>query len=379
MKSKPIIMKQLILLITLLFSAMSIAQSSELVNRTWRCTNLVIGGENIIAPNNYEVENVVLTMLQDNDPSTIDFDTGVCNALFADGNPVIYYDDNNTFVLPELTQTLISCIEGENSFFEHNYFGFYYDNIDIPLSYEVIELTDNLLTITALNGDTAHYQEGLLDSGSLNLFSEDTLWTLTDIRIDGVTIPAPTDDEINPILAKFFFEIDLFLFETTVCTSMLYTDIFEDGPNGFHFENIDTGDPYLCNISDNQDFAVTYFNFFEENIDYEYSTYETNTAVLLAITHPNGDILFYERKVLSVTESQLHLTTVYPNPTSTHITIASKLNTIDRLEVYAITGQLLRTVDNLSTSIDVSELSQGNYFLIIYSGDSFTIKQFIKR
>ena len=371
-------MKKTTLLFALLFSVISMGQSADLVNRTWRCTSLVIDGENISVPSNNEVVNVTLNMIQDSDPGTTDFFTGVCNSLSSDGE-VIYDDAQITFTLPELFQTLISCDIGENSPFEFSYFGFFTDSIGVPLAYEIIELDDDILTITAPNGDTAHYQEGLITLPEVDLFDGgESLWTLTSMTIDDTSIQAPTDNEISPIQINFFFDVDIFALETSACDSMLFASPSPIDENSFVLGGLGGGDSSQCTIADNQDFAAAYFNFFEENIDYEYSTLDTNTAVLLAITHPNGDIAFYERNILSVTENPLISTIIYPNPAKTQITIDAQNNIIDRLEIYNLTGQIISVVENPSVSIDVSTLAQGNYFLKVYSGNDFSFKKFIK-
>ena len=237
-------MKQTTLFFALLFTCIGFGQSPEITNYNWRCVGLDIDGESIQAPfNNSEVDKVTLSMLQDDDPSTEDFVTIVCNALTSSDGEVIYDDTQITFTLPELIQTLITCDQGGNQDFEGAYFYLFYDSQGSPLSYEIIELTEYVMTITSPNGDTAHYQEDSL---------------------------------------------------------------------GF-------------------------------------------------------------------SNSPIHTITMYPNPASSQVIIEANTDTIDRIEFYSIKGQVLKVLDNPSTSIDVSTLPQGNYFLKIYIGDSFSFKQFMKQ
>ncbi|WP_414727670.1 T9SS type A sorting domain-containing protein [Winogradskyella sp. UBA3174] len=70
---------------------------------------------------------------------------------------------------------------------------------------------------------------------------------------------------------------------------------------------------------------------------------------------------------------------MYPNPATETINIKSKINTIKRIEIYSITGRLLKSIEDTFTTIDISNFSQGSYFLKVYSADNFIIKQFVKK
>ena len=197
-------MKKIILLFALLFSVISLGQSSELTNYTWRCTSVIIDGVHIPAPSNNEVNKVRLIMLQDNDAGTEDFLTLVCNSLSSSDGEVVYDNTQVTFTLPELIQSLITCDLGENQDFEGAYFGFFYDSQGTPLSYEIVELTEIVMTITSPNGDTAHYQEdslGIADTNGLvfTIFPNpgtNNLTISTLLHIDSIEIFSVTGKKI---------------------------------------------------------------------------------------------------------------------------------------------------------------------------------------
>ena len=237
-------MKILSSIITLIFPLLLFSQSESLVDVTWHCTRIIIGGNEIAAPSNNEVASVTLELTNDNDPNTDAFSSGVCNSLTSSGNNITYNDPEMTLIISGLAQTLIVCGLTENLSFETNYFNFFYNTIDIPLSYTINTIND--------------------------------LSTLT-------------------------------------------------------------------------------------------------------IMAPNGDIAYYEAVILSEPDNKWVEINIHPNPTTNTITITTKINTIERIEIYAITGEILKSIKKPVSTIDVSKFSKGTYFLKAYSGGYCTIKQFIKK
>ncbi len=71
---------------------------------------------------------------------------------------------------------------------------------------------------------------------------------------------------------------------------------------------------------------------------------------------------------------------VYPNPSSgvVNIDLGNISNTVS-VDVYNITGQLLKTVNNITsnTSIDLSDLAQGHYFVKVNNGVSSITKKVV--
>ncbi|WP_452597363.1 aryl-sulfate sulfotransferase [Pontimicrobium sp. MEBiC01747] len=83
--------------------------------------------------------------------------------------------------------------------------------------------------------------------------------------------------------------------------------------------------------------------------------------------------------LLSVTEHDLlnASTKLYPNPVENILNINSK-NTIEKVEVYSIQGQLMATYLN-QTSIDLNTIKPGIYLLKLYSNKSLITKKIIKQ
>lgn len=69
--------------------------------------------------------------------------------------------------------------------------------------------------------------------------------------------------------------------------------------------------------------------------------------------------------------------TIYPNPVKTDIQITYE-GTIDRVEVYAVTGQLMLTNNTSNTLINVQELASGSYFIRIFTDNGVQVEKFVK-
>jgi hypothetical protein len=79
---------------------------------------------------------------------------------------------------------------------------------------------------------------------------------------------------------------------------------------------------------------------------------------------------FDDTCTLSVNDfDQLNSISVYPNPVQDILTIDNpgQIN-IEKIEIYSITGQKLKTFYDIENSIELNELSQGPYFLNVING-----------
>ena len=70
---------------------------------------------------------------------------------------------------------------------------------------------------------------------------------------------------------------------------------------------------------------------------------------------------------------------IYPNPVKNSFTITMPTTAkIDSVEIYDMTGRKIKSINNVDTAVNVSELSAGNYTLKVKSGASVAIKKFTK-
>ena len=70
---------------------------------------------------------------------------------------------------------------------------------------------------------------------------------------------------------------------------------------------------------------------------------------------------------------------IYPNPAKNQLSFNKAFEKPINLEIFDITGRKVKQVDYTDSTIDISELSSGNYILKITSGNVTSIKKFIKQ
>jgi hypothetical protein len=71
-------------------------------------------------------------------------------------------------------------------------------------------------------------------------------------------------------------------------------------------------------------------------------------------------------------------TAIYPNPFTTEITIESELN-IERVDIYSIAGQLVKTIEKPSASLDLTELEPGMYLFNAFSNGEIVSTNKLKK
>lgn len=70
---------------------------------------------------------------------------------------------------------------------------------------------------------------------------------------------------------------------------------------------------------------------------------------------------------------------LYPNPTNDFLFVPSNFDTIDLIQIYDVAGRFVKSLQNIETSIDLSELESGVYFLHIDCTDKKAINKIIKK
>ncbi len=78
------------------------------------------------------------------------------------------------------------------------------------------------------------------------------------------------------------------------------------------------------------------------------------------------------------TEDQLSTFEIYPNPVKDTLTIKGLDNDVTKIEVFNTTGQSILSVFNHFETIDVSHISNGIYFLNLYTNTGTTTLKLIK-
>jgi hypothetical protein len=247
------------------------------------------------------------------------------------------------------------------------------------LSYEIIDQTGGVRTLV-ITDDVGNYAKYSSAPIPFHLFDD---WELEKLIISGVEYPVPVNgEEFNP--SFFFTETD----DPTIAT---FTG--DSGCNDFDGTiTYDTANSELTitsrNISGNTcvepqniDYELLYTEFLFDGLP---STFGHSTSVdsglILELTKSNGDKAFFRREyLLSTPEVENQQFAVYPNPAIEILNISSEKSSIDKLTVYSLSGQLIITKTKNTSTLDVSNLSEGLYLLEIVSENGRQLQKFIKQ
>ncbi|MFT6843396.1 MAG: hypothetical protein ACJASR_002174 [Psychroserpens sp.] len=135
-----------------------------------------------------------------------------------------------------------------------------------------------------------------------------------------------------------------------------------------------------CNEPTHVNFETEFFLFFEIGKTFQaFVSNETNGQQTLATIGPWYPHLVLKNYVLHVAEKDKLNIAVYPNPVNDVLFITSEGNTIEKLTVYSISGILVIEVSANADFIDVSNLTEGLYFIEIFSTEGKSIQKFVKK
>ncbi|EDM45569.1 hypothetical protein SCB49_07167 [unidentified eubacterium SCB49] len=212
-------------------------------------------------------------------------------------------------------------------------------------------------------------------------------WYLHELTM-GDTVYLPTEYEMYPDILitedEGYRSISFADPSNILCSSdLIFSETTPEdtfavfGPSICFPETLCGGDPTSpCEIMYGSH-ANFYYDTTESPANYEIIT-NTDNTLQLTITNNNADVAIYSSvAVLGINHFSKTTLTIYPNPATNSITIETQSASIKRVEIYSINGQLLNTTEE--TTIDVSNLRQGSYFLKIHSGNDFIYKQFLKK
>jgi len=111
-------------------------------------------------------------------------------------------------------------------------------------------------------------------------------------------------------------------------------------------------------------------------------SYGKNLAILVTGKTIYVDDFSYTNSVLSTEDNEMRNFLIYPNPVSSVLSIDSKVS-FDWIKIYDINGRVLRTIASPSNEkqlqLDVSDLSQGIYFIELQSDKIKQTQKFIKK
>ncbi len=146
----------------------------------------------------------------------------------------------------------------------------------------------------------------------------------------------------------------------------LFTDFgsYHDAPSTFVFTDF-----------------ITFGDVFEDwNNPFSYSFRTENEILYLDITNSNDDVATFFATTLSNTAFERIGLSIYPNPTSKLLHIEASQTDISRVEIFDLQGKQVMQVSATNLSeIDVSQLTNGMYFLKVSTSDGELTRKFVKR
>ena len=101
------------------------------------------------------------------------------------------------------------------------------------------------------------------------------------------------------------------------------------------------------------------------------------TVVVSGTGVDSKSIIVTQSFILATGETKTFVTTLYPNPTSDILNIETKQN-ISKIEVYDLSGRLVRSAAGKDKQISVSALNKGTYFIKLYTDNGVISSKFIK-
>lgn len=202
-------------------------------------------------------------------------------------------------------------------------------------------------------------------------------WYLYEIQstdLSNVYVVADIDPNIQPWVA---ISETLEFNGEGACNTFMGTYSFD--PNGSIFNSTDfteTGDD--CIIQVHNQFEDGYFSFMQW-FQVSDISFDTNGLTMYLSSILLGYAIFKDYP-LSINDANFENTfAVFPNPVSDQLFISSENIQIEKISIYSISGREILLLETNEKSIDVSNLSEGIYFLEVTSLEGKNIKKFIKQ
>ena len=120
--------------------------------------------------------------------------------------------------------------------------------------------------------------------------------------------------------------------------------------------------------------------FTDWNNPFSYSFRNESELLYLDITNANGDVATFFTTTLSNTNFEKVELNIYPNPTSNLLHIEASQTDISRVEIFDVQGKRVMQVSPANLSeIDVSQLTNGMYFLKLSTSNGELTRKFVKK
>ena len=136
----------------------------------------------------------------------------------------------------------------------------------------------------------------------------------------------------------------------------------------------------ICDEQSHDSFETDYFGYFGNfpvPVMY-YLSSDSSGNMFLSLEFNAGFILNYQNFQLSISEENSVAFDIYPNPVSDQLFISSENLQIEKISIYSMNGKEVLSVETNEKSIDVSNLSEGLFFIEVTSPEGKSQQRFIK-
>jgi hypothetical protein len=181
------------------------------------------------------------------------------------------------------------------------------------------------------------------------------------------------DPNINPFIT---ISEDLTFTGDGACNSFNGAYVFNEPDLLNAFDDFNSTD-LDCDFQIHNAFEIDLFNFISTEFWYEFL--EENDGITLRLHNPLGGLAIFKDYPLSVSGFENHRINIYPNPVSNQLFITSENYEIETVVIYSAIGSKIIEIDNVETSIDVSHLFEGMYFIEVSTSEGKSVQKFIKK
>ena len=385
-------MKKLLFLICLLTVTTVFCQDPELSEHTWYANSITLNSVTTEAPKNPSME---IQATFDGTSSLTD----MCCAGALNFN--INYQGQSTFEITDFSPALETCDETDNNEFRDLYITFFQDATADTFEYEIVDEQSywdyKILTLTNADGDIVQLYNTPHSIDTDGYIFENYLdhWHLTGLSEKGTSYSVPYSIAKE---TEITFQTDG-SFNSIVCGEVNSTVVF-NGDEFFGDFHILCDDFSLtsgeCDNQEMSDIEQAYNTILQNFANSNAVTFERYHADFVEICEIVEVIYIYD----SITNSSIELVdcigylstenfnelsfSIYPNPVQDKLILKSPRFESSKLTlaIYTVQGKEVASkniqIEN-ETSIDVSSLSSGMYFINVEDDKgASTTQKFIK-
>ena len=115
-------------------------------------------------------------------------------------------------------------------------------------------------------------------------------------------------------------------------------------------------------------------------MNYEITT-EENNSLRLTVTDPEGKIAIYNTEQLTLANEDFNTIhfALFPNPAKDQLFITLESGMLKNVIIYDISGKKILEDLNANEITDVSDLTEGMYFIHVVSTEGKAVKRFVKK